>query len=133
MKQGKVFEKLAARKNVQGITFQDKTCTVLLTDGRSGVCKTAHEARLFIEGKLEVPGAFSPEGLGAKKITLDTPVLSTPTPTELCGTDAATITMDAAWVRRAAGDLVSIPAGVKQVRVTVESAVALIAGGNHRF
>ena len=128
MKQGKVFEKLAARKNVKGITFQDKTCTVLLTDGKTKVCSTAHEARLFIEGK-DVSGATQVVAPAAAPIQLP----ETPTPTELCGTDARTIVLDASFVRRAAGDLVSIPAGVKQVRVTVDAAAALIAGGNHRF
>jgi hypothetical protein len=133
MKQGKVFEKLQARKNVQGITFQDKTCTVILTDGRTGVCKTAHEARLFIEGKFNAPNAFSAEGLVGTKITLNTPLTEEPTPTAKCGTEARTIVLDADWLRVHAGDLVNVPRGVDRVRVTVENAAILLAGCSDRY
>ena len=89
MKIGKVFDKLAAKKNVAQITFGDNACTVHLTNGSSLLCKSAHEARLFIEkgeqpnGSLieEAPPAtvravvtphpLSAEGLGGERITLN--------------------------------------------------------------
>jgi hypothetical protein len=132
MKQGKVFEKLAARKNVQGITFQDKTCTVTLTNGMKKVCNTAHEARLFVEGK-EIAGATQTivPAPGNPLYVEPTPTVDTSAVEVKDGVH--TIELDASFVRRAAGDLVSIPAGTRRVRVSLEAAAALIAGGEHRF
>jgi hypothetical protein len=140
MKQGKVFDKLTARKNVQGIEFADKTCTVTLTDGASKVCKTAHEARLFIEGKningavlkMDTPvvaqvaaatkrSPLSPEALGGTKVTLNN--------SSVCGTEALeTITLDADFVRLCCPEAV-IPAGASRVRVRTEQAAIMIAAG----
>jgi hypothetical protein len=128
MKQGKVFEKLIARKNVQGITFQDRTCTVTLIDGKKKVCGSAHEARLFVEGK-DISGATQTI-VPAPGNPLHTPApAAAPTDETVakCGTGARIVQLDAAWVRKHASDLCTIPPGVSRVSVTVENAALLLA------
>lgn len=125
MKQGKVFDKLIARKNVQGISFQDKTCTVTLTNGLTKVCKTAHEARLFIEGKdvsnvtqttpkavKEFEAAFTPEPVAAK-----------------CGTqaDEKIVTVSRDWLIEHAGEDFGVTGDY--ARITIPAMAAIIAGG----
>ncbi len=152
MKIGKVFEKLAAHKNCEGILFGEKFATVTLTDGSSLICKSAHEARLFIEqGKqpngslVEVPaptkvtaivseleqhcGTEAANNVAAFEAAFD------PAPAveavAACGTEAPQrlITLDADYVRIRGGGLVEVPYNAHQVRVTAQQAAALIAGG----
>jgi hypothetical protein len=141
MKQGKVFDKLIARKNVQGIEFTDKTCTVTLTDGSSKVCGTAHEARLFIEGKdlngavlkMDTPvvaqvaaatkrSPLSPEALGGEKVTLNN--------SSVCGTEAPkTIRVTRDWFVEHTGSDEGLPAGHDVFRLTIPAFCAVLVGG----
>lgn len=123
MKQGKVFEKLAARKNVSSITFAERTCTVTLTDGREAVCNTAHEARLFIEGKQE-PSVVRSVTPTAKPVIAPQPDLEAFCPAAI----AEYCTVSADWARFAARgmDDISIPADVATVRLTQNAFVGLV-------
>ena len=121
MKQGKVFEKLIARKNVKGISFQDKTCTVLLTDGSKRVCGTAHEARLFIEGKLGKPAPVPVAKTPARNTDKAEPAK--------CGTEAPkTIEVDANWLIERTGGTVRVPQGAQRVRLTAPALAAVVLG-----
>lgn len=124
MKQGKVFDKLAARKNVSSIVFGDKSCTVTLTSGTSKVCNSAHEARLFVEGKDLVGSVTTvvPAGRAAAAKELAAEAVA------LCGTseDAKTFTVPADYVRERAFGLCNIADDVVNVRVTAKQLAALV-------
>jgi hypothetical protein len=123
MKVGKVFEKLQAHKNVHSIEFGETLATVTLKDGSKLICKTAHEARLFIE-KGEQPAGSLVEVPAPKGLTLE-PVIAA---AAKCGTEAKTITVDANWVIEHTGGTVRVPEGATQVRVTPRTLAAIAVG-----
>lgn len=126
MKQGKVFIKLIARKNVQGITFQDKTCTVTLTNGLTKVCNTAHEARLFIEGK-DVTNVTQTTPKAVKEF--EAAFTRVEAPTAKCGTqaDEKIVTVSRDWLIEHAGEDFGVTGDY--ARITIPAMAAIIAGG----